>query len=1021
MRVGKRISAVFLLSVLVAGTLALIASRGAALSASTNESVNHTNEVLKKLDLVFEDLVDVETGSRGYALTGQPAFLEPYVVGSARALGDLADLRALIADNPKQVKLWGQLSDVARKRIDVARRTVVLRYTSGIADAAAFVATGQGKALTDTARGVVMSMRQEENRLLVQQLALAQRRAREAIVFIVSSMVALVLVMLLGVLWLTRSITYPMATLAQAARQFGQGGQPAALDMRRDEIGDFARVFMEMSRQRQQAEDRVRALIELAPDAFFQADLDARFTDVNVAACRLLGYEREELVGKTVFDIIPAEDAIRLVAVRDQLLAPGEVHRAEWTQRRKDGTLVPVEVSSNILPDGRWQAFVRDISERRRLEDERQVFVSLIANSSDFIGIADPDGKPIYVNPAGRRMVGLPADYPVEQTQIPDYYPPEERRFAIDVIYQSMVEQGRFSGETYFRHWQTGEAIPVSDEHFMIRDPRSGRVLGMGTITRDISEARRQVREREELLARERTAREQLEVTSAKLRVSEERFRLTIDEAPIGMALVALDGRFERVNLAFCDIVGYRGEELERLTFQDITHADDLQADVALAGQLARGEIPRYQLEKRYIRKDGGIVTVMLSASVLRQPGGSALSYIVQVEDITARKRTEQALRESEAKASGILSISADALISIDEDQRITMFNEGAEKIFGYSKAETLGAPLGMLLPERYRAVHREYVEQFAEGQEVARRMGLRSAAIVGMRKSGEEFPAGATISKLELSGRRILTVALRDVTEQRMLEDQLRRALQSRDEVLAVVAHDLRNPLAAIVMQASTLVRRTPDLERRNQHAAERIARAATQMDHLIQDLLDVAQVEAGALRVQGTPISVRDLIAEAVTAQLSFADSSELTLKIELQREELPDVWGDRHRLLRVFENLIGNAIKFTEAGGRVTVGADTSDGEVVFRISDTGCGISAESVPHVFDRFWQAAAHAGRLGAGLGLPITKGIVEAHGGRIWVESTLGRGSTFFFTIPIVGPNRSKTDATPSDAFQLR
>src|SRR5215475_14577955 len=117
---------------------------------------------------------------------------------------------------------------------------------------------------------------------------------------------------------------------------------------------------------------RTREVLELAPDAFFQADLNARFTDVNQAACRMLGYSRDELVGKTFFDIIPAEDAPRLRAVKASLLAPGRVDRAEWTQIRKDGIFVPVEVSSNILPDGRWQAFVRDISERKRIEDERE-------------------------------------------------------------------------------------------------------------------------------------------------------------------------------------------------------------------------------------------------------------------------------------------------------------------------------------------------------------------------------------------------------------------------------------------------------------------------------------------------------------------------------------------------------------------------------------------------------------------------------------------------------------------------
>jgi PAS domain S-box-containing protein len=182
---------------------------------------------------------------------------------------------------------------------------------------------------------------------------------------------------------------------------------------------------------------RGREIIELAPDAFFLADLQARFTDVNQAACRMLGYERNELIGKTIFDIIPPEEAARLEAVKNRLLVPGRVDTAEWIQLRKDGTPIAVEVSSNILPDGRWQAFARDIRDRKRIEDERQVFVSFLENSADFIGIADPNGKPVYVNPAGRRMVGLPADYPVERTTIPEYYPSDQRGFANDVILRS--------------------------------------------------------------------------------------------------------------------------------------------------------------------------------------------------------------------------------------------------------------------------------------------------------------------------------------------------------------------------------------------------------------------------------------------------------------------------------------------------------------------------------------------------------------------------------------------------------
>jgi PAS domain S-box-containing protein len=169
----------------------------------------------------------------------------------------------------------------------------------------------------------------------------------------------------------------------------------------------------------------------------------------------------------------------------------------------------------------------------------------------------------------------------------------------------------------------------------------------------------------------------------------------------------------------------------------------DLDTDVALAGRLARGEIPRYQLEERYIRKDGSVVDIMLSASILRAQDGAPLYRITQIEDITERKRLERDLRLSEAKASGILSISADAVISIDENQRITLFNEGAEKIFGYSKAEVIGASLDMVTPERFRTIHREHIAGFAAGQATARRMGRGESAIFGLRKKWPGIPGG--------------------------------------------------------------------------------------------------------------------------------------------------------------------------------------------------------------------------------------------------------------------------------------
>ncbi len=176
-------------------------------------------------------------------------------------------------------------------------------------------------------------------------------------------------------------------------------------------------------------------------------------------------------------------------------------------------------------------------------------------------------------------------------------------------------------------------------------------------------------------------------------------------------------------------------------------------------------------------------------------------------------------------------------------------------------------------------------------------------------------------------------------------------------------------------------------------------IERAATRMNHLIQDLLDVARMEGGRFTIEPQRVSALQTVAEVVQGQEPLATAASLELRLDLA-PELPEVWADQYRLQQIFENLIGNAIKFTEAGGSITVGAAPRDGEVLFWIADTGIGISFDDLPHVFDRLWQASG-AGLHGAGLGLPIVKGMVEAHRGRVWVESTPGEGTTFFFTIP--------------------
>lgn len=225
--------------------------------------------------------------------------------------------------------------------------------------------------------------------------------------------------------------------------------------------------------------------------------------------------------------------------------------------------------------------------------------------------------------------------------------------------------------------------------------------------------------------------------------------------------------------------------------------------------------------------------------------------------------------------------------------------------------------------------------------------------------------------------------------------------ATRARDDLVAIVSHDLRNPIHTIHMAASFLLDIAPTNDRRLQarRQLEVIQRSATRANRLIQDLLDVARIQAGGLAVDPIPIDVKSLVHEAVEAATPLASAAHLNVKCEVP-EPSPMVASDRERILQVFANLIGNAIKFTPKGGEIRILASCESSEIRFIVADTGPGIPAEHLNHVFDRYWQAKSTA-KLGTGLGLSIAKGIVEAHGGRIWVESPPNSGAQFNFTLP--------------------
>ena len=292
------------------------------------------------------------------------------------------------------------------------------------------------------------------------------------------------------------------------------------------------------------------------------------------------------------------------------------------------------------------------------------------------------------------------------------------------------------------------------------------------------------------------------------------------------------------------------------------------------------------------------------------------------------------------------------------------------------------------------------------------------------VRADGRRVPVLIGAAFLDGSTDRGIAVCL-DITERRRAEAEreallererearevAERASRIRDEVLAVVAHDLRNPVHTIILSAGML-REIPLEEAQRQHRLGIIQRTAKGMEHLIRDLLDATRIESGTFAVRQARVHVRALLDETLELFEAPARERRIMLRCEVD-DDVPPVLGDRDRLEQALSNLLGNALKFTPAGGQVRLSARVvAGGAVEIDVADTGSGIPGDQLAHVFDRFWQADRQ-GRAGAGLGLSIVKGIVEAHGGEIRVESVVGDGTTFSLTVPVAPPSRADSSRT--------
>jgi PAS domain S-box-containing protein len=352
--------------------------------------------------------------------------------------------------------------------------------------------------------------------------------------------------------------------------------------------------------------------------------------------------------------------------------------------------------------------------------------------------------------------------------------------------------------------------------------------------------------------------------------------------------------------------------------------------------------------------------------------------------------------------ASGVVG-----LVLWDTSGRIDDANDRFLEMLGYRREDLSNGSLGWadLTPDDLRADHAAALESLkahgisrGEEKECARRDGTRVFARLHSMLLPED-PDKVLSIVADVSEQKRAAGEQRSLMERTMLaREEAESAVRARDDILGIVSHDLRNPLNIIAMSVALLETSLPEAAQASQLGI--IRRAVAGMNRLIGDLLDVSQITSGKLRIDPRPLRVSSICDDvhALSVPLLAAKSQRFECAMP---ERAIHVLADRERVSQVLSNLIANAHKFTPEGGRIAVKAERIGNEVRFCVEDTGPGVSSQDLPHVFDRFWQAR-RVRRGGVGLGLPITKGIIDAHGGRIWAESVAGVGSTFHFTLPI-------------------
>jgi len=781
----------------------------------------------------------------------------------------------------------------------------------------------------------------------------------------------------------------------------------------RRQVREHTSLIREFLRRETALRKQYHDLFENAHEVVYTVDLKGNITSVNKAGEQISGYTRAEAVGMNVLQFLGREQAASAQEDLARLAAGEELKAAEWEIMAKDGRRVALEISSRLIyregkPVG-VQSFGRDITARKQAEEalakEHDLLRTLIGNLPDYIFVKDTESRFLLNNPAHLRALGVRTQEETLGKTDFDFFPQElAARYCADE--QAVVRAGQpLIDREQPRIDRRGNKSWVSTTKVPWRDA-NGKVVGLVGISRDITERRQ--------------AEKRLEERTAYLNA-------LIENSPLAIVAHDPQGRVEMCNPAFEHLFQYRQEEILGANIDELVAPGELHAEGSEnTWRVLAGEVHHSTARRR--RKDGTLVDVELHGVPLRVNGELVGAYGLY-QDITKRQQAEAALQESQERTRTIIETAYDAFIAVDSNGSITDWNTQAETTFGWSRSEVAGRRLSdTIMPPQLREAYERSLKHFlATGEGPALNQRIE---ITALHRDGHEFPVELTVSPIRWGDTYFFSAFVHDISDRKRAEAELQSAKEAaeaasraKSEFLANMSHEIRTPLNGIMGMAELAL--DTDLTPEQHEYLNLVRISGESLLTVVNDILDFSKIEAGRLDLDRIEFSLAGNLSETLKPLAWRAHQRGLELVFQVAPEAPAIVVGDPTRPRQIIINLVGNAIKFTERGevalSLARVFRTAQEALLHFTVRDTGIGIPAEKHKLIFDAFAQADSSTTRKygGTGLGLAISARLVEIMGGRIWVESEEGKGSTFHFTVRVglpQGPLPEHSLAEPAD-----